>query len=67
MGGWPTFTFVRLLRNSKSCSLNRKMLYFALDLTTTYNKKVEFRNSLFVVKVGTQAACVGIFDLGLPR
>jgi len=24
--GWPTFTFLRLLRNSKSCSLNRKML-----------------------------------------
>ena len=35
----PTFTKQRLLRNLKACCLNREMLYFALDLTTTCEQK----------------------------
>jgi hypothetical protein len=44
----PTIRMLRLLRNSKSRGLNRKMLYFVLDLTTTCNKNIEFRNSLML-------------------
>ena len=43
----------RLLRNSNSSGLNRKMLCSGFWSTTTNDKSVEFRNSLFFVKGGT--------------
>jgi transposase InsO family protein len=46
---WLAHLYVlRLLRNSKSSALDRKMLRFALCSTTTYDKTAEFRNSLFL-------------------
>jgi hypothetical protein len=48
----PTFIKRRLLRNSKSSGLNRKMLCSGFRSTTTHDKNVEFRNSLKSVKVG---------------